>query len=1079
MLAGVAQGAAHAAWTLAEPPPPHAGDRAHPRHPRRAHHVRPQVPGVERGARARPRAAGSAPRRRARSASSRARSARWRTSTPALEVEALRVGSAWRPSRSRTRSCSATATPRCWRRSRCCGGTLEKIALEIRHLQRTEVREAEEPFARAAEGLLGDAAQAQPGALRARVRAGAARCAATRRPALENQRAVARARHQPLVGRARDPAGRVPASLDFMACEIADVLEHLRVNEAHAARTSTRAAGSCSRSACCSRSPTAGLRARRGVPHRAGARAGGARRRAGVPRPRSQPTRACRRALTRRALAGCFDSSPSCATSTHLFARAAAPGVVSSIPRPAPAYTLDELERPERGVGAAARARRALDARRGARCSPSCSAARRSGRRRCCSASCGASTARTSRRATCCTRLPTQRAAGDPRPGEDAGVVRAAGAVRGPGAGAGAREPQPSEPGAAGRGRGHRRRRHRARRGLHGRRGRRRARRAALRRSARAACACATSCAAWCRASPTTATRSACRTWAATSCFDAGVRRQLPGERDGGRRRRRSAACCGAACPRVRVRGRSCWSASRPTRAASAARRSRPSELGAADDRGAVQLPDPFLKRVLHGRQRRGVPRASARAASRPGSRTSARAVSRAPRASWPPPGGAAPRSRSTTCIASRARCRAEVLLCAETQERFCWVVPESFAAELCDLYNASSRSARVYPGAGARVIGRGHGRAPLPRDAGARTTAGGLPGRRDHAADGACARPSRRRAPAAPTAIAPRAIDRRAALLTLLSGFDLCSREYLYRHYDGEVQGRTWLRRGEGDAVVIRVHPERATQAWRSASAATRTGAATIRSWARATPWPRRRATSRASGGRPWALTDCLNFGDPEDPTVMGDLEATIEGLAVGGARARRPGVARRRAAVREREREPLQPHQALGNPAVADRAVRRRACATGGADGLRRCGARATFWCWSASRATQLTGSAFVREVLREPAGAPPALDLRARGAAAGAGGARRPRAAGCAPRTTSRTAGSRSRSPRWRLPRRSARASAPSWTLATLEADPIRRCSASVRRSCSRSGRSARRALVPGGARARRCWRGRSAR
>ena len=34
--------------------------------------------------------------------------------------------------------------------------------------------------------------------------------------------------------------------------------------------------------------------------------------------------------------------------------------------------------------------------------------------------------------------------------------------------------------------------------------------------------------------------------------------------------------------------------------------------------------------------------------------------------------------------------------------------------------------------------------------------------------------------------------------------------------------------------------------------------------------------------GGRPWALTDCLNFGDPGDPEVMGDFEATLEGLAV-----------------------------------------------------------------------------------------------------------------------------------------------------------------------------------------------------
>jgi len=34
-------------------------------------------------------------------------------------------------------------------------------------------------------------------------------------------------------------------------------------------------------------------------------------------------------------------------------------------------------------------------------------------------------------------------------------------------------------------------------------------------------------------------------------------------------------------------------------------------------------------------------------------------------------------------------------------------------------------------------------------------------------------------------------------------------------------------------------------------------------------------------TGARPWALTDCLNFGNPLDPAVMGDFEATLDGLA------------------------------------------------------------------------------------------------------------------------------------------------------------------------------------------------------
>ncbi len=48
-----------------------------------------------------------------------------------------------------------------------CASSLDRFATEIRHLARTEVREVEEPFAAGHEGLVGDAAQAQPEGRRA------------------------------------------------------------------------------------------------------------------------------------------------------------------------------------------------------------------------------------------------------------------------------------------------------------------------------------------------------------------------------------------------------------------------------------------------------------------------------------------------------------------------------------------------------------------------------------------------------------------------------------------------------------------------------------------------------------------------------------------------------------------------------------------------------------------------------------------------------------------------------------------------------------------------------------------------
>ena len=41
-------------------------------------------------------------------------------------------------------------------------------------------------------------------------------------------------------------------------------------------------------------------------------------------------------------------------------------------------------------------------------------------------------------------------------------------------------------------------------------------------------------------------------------------------------------------------------------------------------------------------------------------------------------------------------------------------------------------------------------------------------------------------------------------------------------------------------------------------------------------------------SGAQPLAVTDCLNFGSPEDPAVMWQFAEAIEGLVDGVPRAR-----------------------------------------------------------------------------------------------------------------------------------------------------------------------------------------------
>ncbi len=300
-------------------------------------------------------------------------------------------------------------------------------------------------------------------------------------------------------------------------------------------------------------------------------------------------------------------------------------------------------------------------------------------------------------------------------------------------------------------------------------------------------------------------------------------------------------------------------------------------ELDERDQRGAVQLPDPFLKRVLN---------------------VATYEAFRRIREADVPCGfkdlGAGGIACATSELAAAGGCGAEialdlahrveralppeVLLCAETQERYCWVVPEAFAPQLLAIYNDEFALARVHPGAGARVIGRAtpgsryhvtwQGATLVDCDAGAITT-----GRRIE-------RPSRRRPRRPTTRSRRRATDVRAALLAMLKGDHVGSRAHLFRHYDSEVQGRTWLRPGEGDAVVLRCHPDRPL--------GLAFAVAGNPFWCAGDPaLGARHAVAEAArncavvGARPWALTDCLNFGHPEDPEVMGDLEEAIDGLA------------------------------------------------------------------------------------------------------------------------------------------------------------------------------------------------------
>jgi phosphoribosylformylglycinamidine synthase len=115
-------------------------------------------------------------------------------------------------------------------------------------------------------------------------------------------------------------------------------------------------------------------------------------------------------------------------------------------------------------------------------------------------------------------------------------------------------------------------------------------------------------------------------------------------------------------------------------------------------------------------------------------------------------------------------------------------------------------------------------------------------------------------------------------ALLRLLSSPDLSSKRWIFEQYDWLVGCDTVLPPGLG-AAVVRVHGTKKALALttdctpRYCAADPRVGGmqAVAEAWRNLV----------AVGARPLAITDCLNFGNPERPPIMAQLVAAIEGMA------------------------------------------------------------------------------------------------------------------------------------------------------------------------------------------------------
>ena len=114
-------------------------------------------------------------------------------------------------------------------------------------------------------------------------------------------------------------------------------------------------------------------------------------------------------------------------------------------------------------------------------------------------------------------------------------------------------------------------------------------------------------------------------------------------------------------------------------------------------------------------------------------------------------------------------------------------------------------------------------------------------------------------------------------ALLRLLESPNLCSREWAYRQYDQLVGGNTVVRPG-GDAAVVRLDGTRRALALTVDCNSRYCQLDPYLGAVLAVVEAARNLV--AVGARPLAVSDCLNYGNPERPDVMWEFQQGIAGI-------------------------------------------------------------------------------------------------------------------------------------------------------------------------------------------------------
>lgn len=129
-----------------------------------------------------------------------------------------------------------------------------------------------------------------------------------------------------------------------------------------------------------------------------------------------------------------------------------------------------------------------------------------------------------------------------------------------------------------------------------------------------------------------------------------------------------------------------------------------------------------------------------------------------------------------------------------------------------------------------------------------------------------------------APLANVPECTNPAADLLTLIGSPDIASRRWIWEQYDHMVGADTAQRPG-GDAAVVRIHGTGKALAISTDCTPRYCHADPVEGGKQAVAETWRNIT--AVGGQPLAITNCLNFANPQRPEIMGQIVGCLDGMA------------------------------------------------------------------------------------------------------------------------------------------------------------------------------------------------------